>query len=340
MTSAFIGPVGFTSLRHSTFANSSLQLTTRRPSYHAAPARRLSVRCNEAETAAQPAATSPKPASTMSTPPAGKSTFRDRYEHLRGADIEPVSGAMLRFTNDFKRPVPIVYRAVVNETITTTHLARVCAMWRFDAVFAFGYDSIFSTFLRYYPSEDERDSLYKSVAGALKFDEAVLKEATASVTAWVEGKTEEDVFAALDAAAPGATTDTVGPVIEALVCIRDGGDADWYYSRLFGLGLIQVMAAVGTELTIANAEKWADRIGLEKSKMSAEMGNYLSGMERLKQAEQIFAEATAREAKKTAERLAVKAKKAAEEAEKLEKGPEAVATEVAPETSPEPESSP
>lgn len=255
-------------------------------------------------------------------PPKPQSTLRDRYDHLRGADVEPVSAAMMRFTSSFTRPVPIVYRAVVNETITTTHLARVCAMWRFDAVFAFGFDSIFSAFLRYYPNADERDELYTCMAKALKFEDATIKDAAASVTAWVEGKTEEDVFSALDAAAPGASADAVGPVIEALTYIRDSGDGEWYYSRLFGLGLIQIMSVVGTELSIANAEKWAVKIGLEKSKLAAEMGSYLSGMERLKQAEQIFAEATAREAKKTAERLAEKAKKAAEEADLLEKGPE------------------
>lgn len=294
------------------------RLTTRRPTTRLMTDRRPSVYCYGTKTVTIPtAASSSGPEATKSDK---SSTFRDRFEHLRGANIEPVSDAMLRFTNSFRRPVPIVYRAVVNETITTSHLARVCAMWRFDAIFAYGFDSVFSTFLRYYPNATERDMLYRCVASCLKFEETVIRDAADAVNSWVDGKTEEDIFAALDAAATGASADSVGPVIEALVHIRDADDGDWYYSRLFGLGLIQIMSLVKTELTISNAEKWANRIGMEPSKLSSEMGNYLSSMERLKQAEQIFAEATARDAKKTAERLSEKAKKAIEEAEQLEKG--------------------
>lgn len=192
-------------------------------------------------------------------------------------------------------------------------------MWRFDAIFAYGFEAIFSEFLKYYPNDEERDFLYKSCVEALGLELPVIKEAAADVAQWLEGKSEEDVLNALSAASPGASTEQVGPVIEALAYIRDAGNFDWYYSRLFGIGLIQIMVVVGAELTSARAEAWAEKIGFEKSKFAAEMGNYLSSVERLKQAEQIFAEATAREAKKTAERLAAKAEAAAKEAEELER---------------------
>ena len=204
----------------------------------------------------------------------------------------------------------------------------VCAMWRFDALFAYGFDCVFTQFLRYYPKDDERDMLYKCCADALRLDLDLLKSTSASVQEWLDGKTEDDVFAALNAAPPGADVESVGPVIEALAYIRDSGDFDWYYSRLFGIGLIQVMQAVGTELTMDNAEKWADAISMEKSKFAAEMGTYLSSVERLKQAEQIFAEAAAREAKKTAERLSQKAEAAVKEAEALEKAEEEASSPV------------
>lgn len=242
-----------------------------------------------------------------------------RYDDLRGADIEPVSATIARFNASFSRPVPIVYRSIINEMLSAAHLAKVCAMWRFDAVFAFGIDSIFSYFLKYYPDDDERDSLYASCVEALGFDLRLIKSSAAAVADWCEGKTQEDVFSAMDAASPSPSIDAVGPLIEALVYVRDAEDFCWYYSRLFGIGVIQVMEAVKTDLNIENAEIWAEKIGFEKSKLGSEMGAYLSSMERLKQAEQIFAEATAREAKKTADRLAAKAEAAAKEAAELEK---------------------
>lgn len=255
------------------------------------------------------------------------SEFSRKFGSLRGQNVEPVSTAVSKFTNAFKRPVPIVYRSIINEMITTTHLAKVCAMWRFDAIFAYGFDQIFAEFLRYYPDTEERDNLYKCTAESLGFDVNNIRETAASVSDWIDGKTEDEIFSALAAASPGASVQSVGPVIEAAAYIRDAGDFEWYYSRLFGIGLIQIMSKVGVELTIGSAETWAEKIGIEKSKMAAEMGSYLSSMERLKQAEQIFAEAAAREAKKTAERLAEKAKAAVKEAEELEKSEEVAVDE-------------
>lgn len=344
---AFIGLGAGTVLGQSSFVIPSIcHQVTRRPARRVPHIVRAPVRCNEPDASTQSsstesatasgssssstqtaASTSASAAESSSGSSQGKNvdaaearSFRERFEHLRGAEIETVSNAMTRFAKAFNRPIPIVYRTVVNETISTTHLARVCAMWRFDAIFAYGFNAIFSIFLRYYPSAEERDRLFRAVVESLRFEMSTIQSAATEVAEWLDGKTEQDVFDALDAAAPGSSTETVGPVIEAMAYIRDAGYGDWYYSRLFGIGLIQIMATVGVELTAANAEKWAERIGVDVSKFSAEMGNYLSGLERLKQAEQIFAEAAAREAKKAAERLAAKAKQAAEEAAMLESG--------------------
>ncbi|CDF77411.1 unnamed protein product [Chondrus crispus] len=192
-------------------------------------------------------------------------------------------------------------------------------MWRFDSVFAYGFDQVFEQFLRYYPDLDERDALYKACVESVRLDYNTIRSNAAAVGDWLEGKSEKDVLDALAAAPEGASAADVGPVIEAVAYVRHAGPFDWYYSRMFGIGLIQVMAKVGVDLSITNAEAWADAMKMEKSKFAAEMGAYLSSMERLKQAEQIFAESTAREAKKTAERLAARAQAAAKEADQLEK---------------------
>lgn len=301
------------------FQSPSLQisLSPRCPLHHPA----LPLHRRPLATAAATATASPPDPHTSPN-----SEFRSRFDRLRGKPVEPVATTVARFNKLFMRPVPIVYRAIINELLTTTHLATVCAMWRFDAIFAYGFDSIFADFLKYYPSAEERDLLYKSCAEALGLDKAMIEESAAAVRDWLDAKKEDDIFSALTAASPGADTASVGPVIESLAYIRDASSFEWYYSRLFGIGLIRVMSAVGAELSAAKAEDWADKIGLEKGKFSAEMGSYLSSVERLKQAEQIFAEATAREAKKTAERLAARAEAAAKEAEELEKEGEVAET--------------
>lgn len=247
--------------------------------------------------------------------------FLRRFGDLKGKPVEPVSASVARFNELFARPVPIVYRGIITELISTTHLAIVCAMWRFDSVFALGFDATFETLLKYYPNADERDRLYQAACGALKLDVAKVRREAKEAREWVEGKTPTEILEQVKTA-QGVKDGVVG----ALTYVRDAGKFDWYYSRVFGIGLIEIMTITGAELSGQEAENWADQIGLDKAKFGAEMGTYLGVLERLKQAEQIFAEAAAREKKKMAERLAEKAQKAVKEAEMLEKG-EQVGTE-------------
>lgn len=239
------------------------------------------------------------------------STFKEKFDHLRGADIPTVADTLTKFTREFARPVPVVYRAIVNEMLTTSHLSVVCAMWRYDALFALGFEHIFSEFLQYYPDEAERAHLRACVASALGVDADVAASDADAIRAWATGKTPADVLAA-------TASDEAGPAPEALRACKAAADFEWYYSRLFGIGLIALMQMVGEDVDVAAAERWADALGLEKTKFAAEMGAYVSNMERLKMAEQIFAEAAAREAKKTAERLAKRAEAAAKKLEELE----------------------
>lgn len=255
-----------------------------------------------------------------------RATLGEKFGDRRGQDVPTVADAVAKFTGAFGRPVPIVYRSIINELLTTTHLATVCALWRYDAIFASGFEHVFEAFLAYYPNEDERDRLRAAVASALGLDATRLAADAAAVREWAEGMRDaESVFAAAAAEGEGGVT------VEALRAVRKAATYEWYYSRCYGIGLITVMQTVGTDLTGPNAEIWADKLGIESSKFSAEMGAYLSNMERLKQAEQIFAEAAAREAKKTAERLGRRAEAAAKKLEELEKigpdGPAPPATE-------------
>jgi photosystem II biogenesis protein Psp29 len=255
----------------------------------------------------------------MSTNQPGKATmpaqteFSARYASARGARVETVSSAMTRFMEAFGRPLPIVYRGLINELLVSTHLAVVCPMFRYCPLVGYGVDEVFASFLRYYPSADERDHLYTCVCKALNFDKATLKADAAAIREWTVGKTEEDVFAASKAGD--------GPVGSALkACANGDADFQWYYSRMFGLGVVRVMEAVGASMTVDAAEAWCAEMSLPKGKVGAEMGGYLSTTERLKQAEMLFAEVAARDARKSAERLAEKAKKAKAAADKIEAG--------------------
>lgn len=252
---------------------------------------------------------------TDDLPPLSKGRLAVKYGHLRGAKVETVSDALVRFNESFRRPVPIVYRTLVNEAIVSTHLSRVCAMWKYCNVFAFGLDELFQEFFRYYPGDEERELLYTSVCVALKFEKDKIRADAKAVRDWCVGKSEEDIVSACESGE--------GPVGSALKQAVDGEPQDeWYYSRPFGLGFVRVMEALGMEIKVEVAEAFCERLKLPKSKISAELGNYISTVERLKQAEQVFAEVAARDARKTAERLAEKAEKAKKAAARIEAGEE------------------
>jgi len=79
------------------------------------------------------------------------------------------------------------------------------------------------------------------------------------------------------------------------------------------------MAGAGVELTPENAGRWSDELQVPKAKLTTELGTYEAAVERLKAAEQLFAEIAARDARKTAERLERRAEQAAAEATEAEK---------------------
>lgn len=220
---------------------------------------------------------------------------------------------MARFNGTFGRPVPIVFRGLVNEIVGSTHLSRSAAMWRYCGIFAFGIDDVFSGLMKGYPGDEEKEALWGAVMDGLRFESKEIRGDADTVRKWLEGKKEADVF---EAARSGD-----GLVGQALAAARDGEKVyEWYYSRMFGFGLVRIMEIVGVELSVAAAERWAKEIGISGGKFATEMGSYLSIQEKMGMAEQMFAEVNARDARKTAERLEEKAQKAKDIAAKLEDG--------------------
>jgi len=186
---------------------------------------------------------------------------------------------------------------------------------RYDAIFAYGFDETFNEFLQFYPIESERTALYHAVANSLGFSPSELGKDASSVRAWAEGKSEADIFAASKAGAGDASDSAVA----ALQYVANADEFDFYYSRLHGIGVIKLMVSAGVDLTPENAGRWADELKVPKAKLTTELGTYEAAVERLKAAEQLFAEIAARDARKTAERLERRAEQAAAEATEAEK---------------------
>ena len=82
-------------------------------------------------------------------------------------------------------------------------------------------------------------------------DEAEIDAEAAKLQAWAEGKTKDDITAALKGEGDSMLADIAKSV---------KGDEWWMYSRFFGIGLIKLMDMVGVEQDMSVAydvmENW------------------------------------------------------------------------------------
>jgi len=238
----------------------------------------------------------------------------EKFGHLRGADVEPCDKAVKRFYELFAKPVPFVFRTATNEILYMSHLDLVNARFNYDIFWALGF---YSTYDLFFAALDEgvRANLFKSLVGALKLDKDVVKGDAEKVLEWAKGKTEADVVAAIN----GEDSSEVG---QALANAKS--NKDFLYTRNFGAGLIKLMQVVGVEPNSETSKRWAEAIGfgsktsaltgMSMSKFEADVGIFLSSVEKMQEVMQLYADVEAREKKKVAEKLAEKAAKAAEEA--------------------------
>jgi len=238
----------------------------------------------------------------------------EKYEHLRGADIEPCDKAVTRFYQLFGKPVPFVFRSATNEILYMSHLDLVNARFEKDIIWSMGFYSTYDLFFAAL-DEDVRSTLLKSLTGALKLEEGGIKGDAEKVLEWAKGKTEADIVAAIN----GEDSSEIG---QALANAKS--NPDFLYTRNFGAGLIKLMQVVGVEPNTESSKRWAEAFGfgsktsaltgMAMSKFESDVGIFLSSVEKMQEIMQLYADVEAREKKKVAEKLAEKAAKAAEAA--------------------------
>jgi len=239
--------------------------------------------------------------------------LEEKYGHLRGRSVKTVADALRDFNDTFNRPVFSVYSSIINEFLASTHLARVCAAFRYDPIFGYGFTESFNDFLANYPNEGDRTLLFDAIIKALDLDRQQIRDDAEAVRSWLESVSSEDeVFSLLDS--PGNNK-----VAQALHYVATAPYFEWFYSRVFGIGLFKIMEKVGVKIDQEALRRWSEKLNISIAKLEDEWASYGSAIEKMKVAEQLFAEVTAREKKKVAEKLAEQARELEEKATKAEK---------------------
>ena len=90
--------------------------------------------------------------------------------HTWSADPPTVSETKLNFLKEYKRPIPSIYNTVLQELIVQQHLMRYKRSYRYDAVFALGFVTVYEQLMEGYPSDEDRDAIFQAYIKALKED--------------------------------------------------------------------------------------------------------------------------------------------------------------------------
>jgi photosystem II biogenesis protein Psp29 len=226
-----------------------------------------------------------------------------------GYSVRTVAETISDFLKRFRHPIPSIYRTIVQELLVTTHLARVSLGFQYDPVFALGFQMVTQVFFKSYPKAAEKEQLFDSMCKALLLDYERIKKDAAMLEEWTKTRTEQDILQAMETGGQDEISNTLYSI----------GQNEWFvYSRLFGLGLVRMMELCGEEANSERCKRWASALHISSLKLEQDLDTYQQSLERLKQAEQLFAELEARQKKKLAEKLAERAKRAQEEAMKAE----------------------
>ncbi|KAL5976243.1 Protein THYLAKOID FORMATION 1, chloroplastic [Asimina triloba] len=84
------------------------------------------------------------------------------------SDVPTVSETKLNFLKSYKRPIPSIYNTVLQELIVQQHLMRYKKTYKYDAVFALGFVTVYDQLMEGYPSNEDRHEIFRAYIRALK----------------------------------------------------------------------------------------------------------------------------------------------------------------------------
>jgi len=241
------------------------------------------------------------------------------------ADVRTVGEAFAEFTEQYGYQVNALYKNMVTDIVGTVHLITVNARFVQDPVWSLGILSTLELLLKNYPETGMYEELSSALFKSCNLDEDSLRSEAASLKEWAEGKTKEDIEAALK----NGDDTILGNLSKT---IKD--EEFWMYSKFFGIGLVKLMEITGTAMDKDEVypvmENWMST-QLGKSHLTAcnDGDLFFRVKDKLDMMETMMKEIEIREKKRMAERLEEKAEAALRAAAREGKMQDEIAAEKA-----------
>ncbi|XP_077254037.1 protein THYLAKOID FORMATION1, chloroplastic-like [Tasmannia lanceolata] len=210
------------------------------------------------------------------------------------SEVPTVSETKMNFLKAYKRPIPSIYNTVLQELIVQQHLMRYKRTYQYDAIFALGFVTVYDKLMEGYPSNEDRDAIFRTYIQALNEDPEQYRIDAQKLEEWARVQNASSLV---------EFPSKEGEVekILKLISERAGGKGNFSYSRFFAIGLFRLLElANATEPTVL--EKLCTALNINKLNVDRDLDVYRNLLSKLVQAKELQKEYVDREKKKRAER--------------------------------------
>ncbi|KAK1326159.1 hypothetical protein QJS10_CPA01g01107 [Acorus calamus] len=210
-------------------------------------------------------------------------------------DVPTVFDTKSSFLKSYKRPIPSVYNTVLQELIVQQHLMRYKSTYQYDAVFALGFVTVYDQLMDGYPSNEDREAIFRAYIQALKEDPEQFRKDAQKLEEWAR---PQNATSLVEFQSREGEVDAILKDISE----RAGGKGNFSYSRFFAIGLFRLL-----ELTNATEPSVLDKLcvalNVSKRSVDRDLDVYRNLLSKLVQAKELLKEYVDREKKKREERV-------------------------------------
>jgi photosystem II biogenesis protein Psp29 len=228
------------------------------------------------------------------------------------SNLSTVSDAKRKFNAQHSRPINSIFRRVVEELLVEMHLLSVNEGFVYDSIYALGVVSSFDKFMADYRPEADKASIFTALCQCVDSTTEKYRQDADAVKAAAAQLQGSDVLAKVAELATGQGGDALAQTLQLI-----GKNPKFKYSRLFGIGLFDLLDEVAAEKFTDEASrtetvnKLAEALNLPADKLGKDLDSYRSSLAKLVQMQAAMADIIEADRKKREQREQDKATAAA-----------------------------